>query len=649
MPAPVFLFMVDTCLAETELRALKDALVRVLGLLPQTALVGLMTVGATVQVYELAFAACPKAYVFTGVHDYTPARVRELLGLPQAPVTGHSGSRQPLQPTVMANNFLVPLSECEFTLTSILEDLQRDPWPVRSDSRPLLSTGAAISVALGLLEATCKGSAARLMCFIGGPCTQGPGAVVGVDLKEIMRSHTDVLKEKAKYTRKASRFYETLAARAAANCHAVDLFCCCIDQVGLFEFQDLCRKTGGIALMSDMFAKEVFQRTLLQLFERSADGDLQMAFCGTIEVQTTRDLKVSGAVGPLASLDRRGPNVADNELGVGGTCAWRACVLGPRTSYAFFFEVSGSTSSNGGSFAPASTANMQPGLIQFLTHYQTSSGQVVLRVSTVARAWTDTAASLQPLAESFDQETAAALVARIAVHKLDAGEEPYDVLRWIDRTLIRLVAKYADYRKDDPTSLRLSPGFTLFPQFCFHLRRSQFIQVFNSSPDESAFYRSALLRDNVPGALVMIQPTLDAYELGAAEPIPVLLSATSVATNRILLLDTFFTVVVFLGYDIVQARKEGLAEKPEGEAFRQLLAQPLADAQAIIKERFPSPRYIECAQYSGDARHLLSILDPAITHTTGNSASNPGAEAILTEDVSLQVFLDHLRAAAVKQ
>jgi protein transport protein SEC23 len=38
-------------------------------------------------------------------------------------------------------------------------------------------------------------------------------------------------------------------------------------------------------------------------------------------------------------------------------------------------------------------------------------------------------------------------------------------------------------------SFRLSDAFSLYPQFMFHLRRSQFLQAFNSSPDESSYYR----------------------------------------------------------------------------------------------------------------------------------------------------------------
>jgi hypothetical protein len=37
-------------------------------------------------------------------------------------------------------------------LTDLLGELQRDPWPVQLGKRPLRSTGAALSIAVGLLE-----------------------------------------------------------------------------------------------------------------------------------------------------------------------------------------------------------------------------------------------------------------------------------------------------------------------------------------------------------------------------------------------------------------------------------------------------------------------------------------------------------------
>ena len=91
-----------------------------------------------------------------------------------------------------------------------------------------------------------------------------------------------------------------------------------------------------------------------------------------------------------------------------------------------------------------------------------------------------------PVKASFDQEVAAVLTARMAVYRTEANEVG-DVLRWVDRSLIRLCAKFAEYQPDDLSSFRLSNELSLYPQFEFYLRRSQFLQRFNSSPDEAAY------------------------------------------------------------------------------------------------------------------------------------------------------------------
>jgi protein transport protein SEC23 len=44
-------------------------------------------------------------------------------------------------------------------------------------------------------------------------------------------------------------------------------------------------------------------------------------------------------------------------------------------------------------------------------------------------------------------------MSRIAVFKAEVDDGP-DVLRWVDRMLIRLCSRFAEYRKDDPSSFR---------------------------------------------------------------------------------------------------------------------------------------------------------------------------------------------------
>ena len=70
---------------------------------------------------------------------------------------------------------------------------------------------------------------------------------------------------------------------------------------------------------------------------------------------------------------------------------------------------------------------------------------------------------------SFDQEAAAVMMSRIAVFRAEGDDWP-DVLRWLDRMLVRLCQKFGEYHKDDPGTFRLAEDFSLYPQFMFHLR-----------------------------------------------------------------------------------------------------------------------------------------------------------------------------------
>lgn len=59
----------------------------------------------------------------------------------------------------------------------MLEELQKDPWPVPADQRAARCTSTALSIAASLLGSCVPGSGARIMAFVGGPSTEGPGAV----------------------------------------------------------------------------------------------------------------------------------------------------------------------------------------------------------------------------------------------------------------------------------------------------------------------------------------------------------------------------------------------------------------------------------------------------------------------------------------
>ncbi|KAL3133000.1 hypothetical protein ABBQ38_006909 [Trebouxia sp. C0009 RCD-2024] len=611
---------------------MKQSVKQMLQMLPEYCLVGLITFGAMVKVHELAASEIPKAYLFRGTRETTAQQVAKMLGLGlvqfkrQAGMPGPSGSPG-------LGRFLLPYSECDYTLESIIDDLQPDHLPSNQKQRLVRATGAAVGVGAALMENCIPGSGGRLMVFTGGPCTTGPGTVVGLALEESIRTHRDFEKGEVKQFKKSWLWYENLAQRMAGSGHCLDVFACSLDQVGIAEMHEAVAKTGGVVILAEEFSHEIYRKSLARLFELDENGHLQMYFNATLDVVASKDIRIAGATGPCTSANNKSPLASEVELGVGGTSSWNLCTLTQSTSLGMFFEV-----------AASHGTVLEPGQIlclQFQTQYQHPSGQHRLRVTTVARPWAEPNAA--EIAASFDQEAAAALIARQALFRC-SQEDVFDVLRWLDRVLIRVASKFGEYTKDDPASFRWPPSFTYLPDFLFHMRRSQFLQVFNNTPDETAFYRLTLEREAVQPSMLMVQPSLTSFTFDGP-PQPVLLDVASMRPDCILVLDTWFMLVVHYGKTIVEWRKAGYHLQPDQDGFRDLLAAPLEEARALLQGRIPVPKLLECDQGGSQARFLLAKLNPSATHQTDQGVAS---EVIFTEDVSLQVFTQHLCRLAVQ-
>ncbi|KAI6218611.1 Protein transport protein SEC23 [Aphelenchoides besseyi] len=697
---PIFLFLVDTCVTQEELKALKESLQKALSVLPADSYVGLITYGRTVELRELDARNLGRSYVFSGAKEVTQKQIKDVLalnfgrpaGVPMAPAapqqqqqppTGlpiqpqfpgapgqfpappqfqpqqmqqpmHQPMHQPMQqpqhsqlaqrPSLSGppgapqpfNKFLQPISECEQTIFDLIEQLTVDRWPIPQGHRPLRATGSALAVAVTLLETCFPNTGARIMTFIGGACTYGPGMVTNEELKQPIRSWHDIKEDKAVYQRKATKFYDQLAQRAVKNAHVVDIYSCALDQTGLQEMNNLFNSTNGHVIMADSFESTLFKQSFAKVFEKDADGNLKMGFNATMEVKLSAGLKIEGALGCCASAGVRNALVSDTEIGVGGTCQWKFCSLTPRHNVALLFEIAAPH----GSPMPQHSRAM----FQFVTQYQHADGRKRIRVTTTCRNWADMSTQQQNVAYGFDQEAAAVLMARMASFRAANENDSPDTMRWLDRSLIRLIQRFGEYHRDDPSSLRLSEKFSLYPQFMFHLRRSQFLQVFNNSPDETAYYRHVLFGENVSESTSMLQPVLFSYACNAPAE-PVLLDTSSILPDRVLLMDDYFHVLIYHGQTVAQWRKARYHEDPQYVALKQMLEQPVSDAAAILQDRFPVPRYIVTEHEGSQARFLLSKVNPSLTHN--NPYSQEGGAPVFTDDVSLQVFMEHLRKLAV--
>lgn len=78
------------------------------------------------------------------------------------------------------------------------------------------------------------------------------------------------------------------------------------------------------------------------------------------------------------------------------------------------------------------------------------------------------------------------------------------------------------------------------------------------------------MREDLTQSLIMIQPILYSYSF-SGPPEPVLLDTSSIQPDRILLMDTFFQILIFHGETIAQWRALKYQDMPEYANFKQLL------------------------------------------------------------------------------
>jgi protein transport protein SEC23 len=635
---PIFVFVLDTCLEKDDFEALVEQISITLNLLPSNALVGLITFGKNVDLYQVNSDDVLKSYSFNGSKDYTYEQVAKILGFLSSDL--QSSNRTDGQNQLCAR-FLQPVSMAEYSLTLILENLSKDAWPHKSNERSFRATGCALNVASKLLKATYAKAGSHVMLFAGGPCTYGPGLIVGNQLKEPIRTHHLIESKDSIHFKTASAYYSKLADECSTIGITVDIFVGSYDQVGLFEMDDLPDKTGGVIVLADSFTTSIFKQSFQRVFSKNQYDELALGLNATLEVKTSKEWKIAGLIGHATSLNRKDSNISDSvetRVGVSGTSAWKVSTILPNTTYSIVFDIQNSTEQ--GAY---NLAQLPHAFVQFITYYQHSDGSTRLKVTTVPKPLTS-----QDVSHSFDQEASAVLIGRLAIDKLIKNTDIAEVLSWVDKKLIGLLKAFAEYHKNEASSFRISNQFSLFPQFIYHLRRSQFLQVFNNSPDETVFYRHVFNTEDTFNSLIMIQPTLTSFEQDAEEEggMPVLLDSVSLQPERILLLDTFFHILIFHGATVAEWRRQGYQDQEDYVYFKEFLEEPRREAAELLIDRFPLPRFIDTEEGGSQARFLYSKLNPSNTYNDDSIAIGTGAK-ILTDDISLQKFMEHVQKLVV--
>lgn len=683
---PIFFYVVDTCFegedVEDAYSSLKESLITSFSLLPEDALVGLISYGKNVQIHDLSGSEILTNYAFNGNRDYKLEDVQQALGMLSPQMRAHQPQGDGASVLGRGSErFLQPVGIAEYELTKIIEDLPNNVFPHSSmKERPCRATGCALNVASLLLQ-TILGemgtTGGHIITIIGGACTYGPGRIVGIELKERIRSHHDIekthrhipnlnmnssAKVEASLLKDAKKFYEKVTKSLVLMGLSCNIFIGSYDQVGLFEMDEVCYKTGGVVVMSDSFTTSIFKQGFIKFFEkREEEGNeyLDMGFNATLECRTTMNLQIRGLIGNATAIPYRKenryiePTISKSSIGEGQTNSWKLCNVNPRSSYAIYFD---------------KVEDKEPYCYaQFLCHYQHPSRQLRLRVTTAQIPVVGPANSYQ-LRTSFDQEAAIVLMAREAINKLQPYQgtnatayEVTDVLKLLERSIIDFCARNAGYTKGNVESFTLESDYALLPQFMYYLIRSPFIQVFNNSPDETSYIRHVFMHEDVGDSLIMIQPTLLSYDINTYgsvdeetgetvdEPVPVILDSVSLGPDKILLLDTFFQVLIYHGSRIAEWRRAGYQTMEGYEYFKDFLEAPRREAVEILLDRFPLPRFIDCDEGGSQARFLMARLNPSSNYSGNYNQLLSGQFSILTDDISLQKFIDDVKKAVVNK
>lgn len=581
---PIFFFVVDICTFDEERHELlKKALETTFERIPEECLVGFIRFGTNIELLELNSTKPNKVYLFSGKTEYQNKVISSL------DVTGKGAA-------ALVGRFLMRKYECKEYVENIISSLGRDPFPVLSAYKPIRCTGAALSLAVSLLEANFPNSAVKYLLFTQGPCTFGPGTVTAIKYKE--KGKNDFVEEDT-YSSSAQKYYTQLGSRMCELGHSVDILSVTIEDIGINFMERLTSITGGMLIMAQDFDSHIYTSSCEKIMQ-SRGGILTQGFNAKVVVKTSKNVKFNGVLG----------------MGKSSSQGWRLGAIFPSTNITLLLSQT------------QEAVHQDFGYVQVITQYQRSDRKLVVRVTTFARMFSDIR---DDVINGFDQEAVAVFQARFLLMK--KYEEVKDCERMIDKNLIRFAKSFGKYSKGQPASLVLPEAMAYYPNFMFFFKRSLLVQTENVSVDESVYFKNLLYRERVADALKLIKPTLISYnyETGVS---PVELDSKSLQPDVILVLDTFHNVVIWRGGYVSLWIKEGYHEQEEYASLKAIIDQSKELADDLC-QRLPTPQFCITEENKSQQRILHHYVNPSASGT------------VITENISFDKFFEALSKVVV--
>ena len=616
------ILLLDTSMTPEELDKMKQSIIKYLPSEEYSYNLAIITFGKHVKLHNLT-SKMRQELVLDGQKTYSEEQILSMLSLREALANSAPNS---------LNKFIQPIETCKARVLKIIERLKPDSFEIvtkKEKKRKLRCTGNAIFVASLIASCfSCQGT--KIASFLGGACTFGPGRIISEKLEDHFRSHVDLEKNATKLSEfnKAKKFYSGMIDRFVKFNLTLDLFSFCLDQYGLGEMSALVQQSGGLVINHEEFKDKEYdvsvERYMGNIFGQGT------IWAGKNKVFCSEDMALHGALGNLKVVNKiKELETLDNLIGQTGGNQFYLGNCGSSGSLLFLFQQK----------KPEITISEKPCFFQFQSSYCNSEGNMILRVATFSRNFSG---NLSVLGQSIDQEAAIAAIARISSFKTTLLDTT-DVIYWLNTVLIKFLRRISKFTKNKPETLQITENVSLLPQFIFYFRKSEFIQKFGTSVDEFSLFGMSLFRESLNNMLVMIQPSLFAYTLDNPEALPVLCDMESLSDDRILVVDTYFFVLIWHGKNIHYWKEQDFQNNPDFQHFKDLLEMTNEDAMLLMEDRLPVPRLMECHPGSPFERVLKSKLNPKAAKTEDDTDENYS-----TDDVNLKTFMDYLVKLVVK-
>ena len=242
-------------------------------------------------------------------------------------------------------------------------------------------------------------------------------------------------------------------------------------------------------------------------------------------------------------------------IGIGGTSRWKVNVLDEVSSLACYFQLQ-----------DVPNGNNEASFIQFTVRYVNSIGHSKTAVFTTVRN------RIENIEEAFNVDVTANGVMRQALERIKTSEDVQDVQHWLDNCLLDI--------EQQPQSAGSSKWQEL-AAFIGDLKHSPLITGASFSPDEIAYMRFWGKRQTLGYSRLIIQPKLYCATVEDEHLLEIPLSSNCLACNRILVLYSFFHVVIWYG-EWIAAWKNGenlMGEELPGNRLETLLDEIKLNAQ----------------------------------------------------------------------